>query len=109
LNTGYETRNHWKLDYTLQWTGAKRVPAYFMDQHTMEESYSPAFFQMNAQISKSWKDGDVEVYVGGEFLTNYLQPKLILGAEHPFEKVLMHPLSGDPGWAEISTRVSGLR
>lgn len=97
LNTGYETKNHWKLDYTLQWTGAKRIPAYFMDQHTMSRSYSPAFFQMNAQISKSWKDGDIEVYVGGENLTNFMQHNLILDAENPLGKGFDASLVWGPG------------
>ena len=39
---------------------------------------------MNAQVSKSWRDGNFEVYVGGDNLTNYLQNKAILGANAPF-------------------------
>lgn len=81
-NVAYETRNKWKFDYTVQWTGSKRVP--MLHAHgTGAEKQSPSFFQMNAQISKSWKD-KVEVYIGGENLTNYMQHDLVLGASNPF-------------------------
>jgi len=85
LNLAYATRNDWKFDYTVQWTGSKRLPQRFSDHHVLLESGdSPSFVQMNAQISKSWKDGDVEVYLGGENLTGYMQHDLITGASNPF-------------------------
>lgn len=88
-NVGYETRNAWKFDYTVQWIGPKRIPATFAHGHgqhgtTVPESYSPSFVQMAAQVSKAWKNGDVEVYLGGENLTNYMQHPMILGADAPF-------------------------
>lgn len=84
-NIGYETKNNWKLDYTVQWIGSKRLPSRFSDHHaTLPEGDSPSFVQMNAQISKSWKEGDIEVYLGGENLTNYMQHDLITGTENPF-------------------------
>lgn len=86
LNTGYQTRNHWKLDYTLQWNGKKRLPAYFLNGHEISEHYSPSFIQMNLQLSKSWKNGNLEWYLGVENLTNYIQPDIILNAEQPFQK-----------------------
>lgn len=89
VNVGYETKNNWKLDYTVQWVGPKRIPAHLTDEpgggHVMD-TQSPSFVQMNAQISKSWKDGDVEVYLGGENLTGYMQHNLILGASDPYGK-----------------------
>jgi outer membrane receptor for ferrienterochelin and colicins len=85
VNIGYETNNSWKFDYTVQWVGPKRLPARFSHHHTiLEESNSPSFVQMNAQISKSWKDGNIEVYAGGENLTGYMQHDLITGADDPF-------------------------
>ena len=89
VNVGYETKNSWKLDYTLQWVGSKRIPAHLTDEpgggHVMDTE-SPSFVQMNAQISKSWRDGDVEVYLGGENLTGYMQHNLIIGAADPYGK-----------------------
>lgn len=84
-NIGYETRNNWKLDYTVQWIGSKRLPS-LHDHHTnsfLPESASPTFWQMNAQISKSWNE-KIEVYIGGENLTNYMMHDPVMGAEHPY-------------------------
>ena len=83
-NVGYETRNKWKFDYTLHWTGAKRVPT-LHHSHASEvvNGYSPSFFQMNAQVSKGFGD-NFEVYAGGENLTNYMQHDAIIGASDPF-------------------------
>jgi outer membrane receptor protein involved in Fe transport len=86
LNTGYQTRNHWKVDYTLTWNGKKRIPAYFQNQQEVAGHYSPSFLQMNLQLSKSWNKGAVEWYLGVENLTNYLQPGLILNSGHPYEQ-----------------------
>jgi hypothetical protein len=84
-NIGYETKNSWKFDYTVQWIGSKRLPSRYSEHHaTLESSNSPSFVQMNAQVSKSWKEGDIEVYLGGENLTNYMQHDLITGAANPF-------------------------
>lgn len=85
-NIGYETRNKWKFDYTVQWIGSKRIPS--LHSHhgggVTAESYSPSFWQMNAQISKSWND-KLEVYVGGENLTNYMMHDPIVGASNPYD------------------------
>jgi hypothetical protein len=84
MNLAYTTRNNWKFDYTLHWTGPKRIPDHFLDNRETGESYSPSFVQMNGQISKSWKDSKFELYLGAENLTNYMQPDLILDAQNPF-------------------------
>ncbi len=78
-NFGYETNNSWKFDYTFHWTGTKRVPA----THMMLGFRSPSFVQMNAQVSKMFKN-NIEIYLGGENLTNYMQHDPIIGADAPF-------------------------
>lgn len=83
VNVGYETKNTWKFDYTVQWIGSKRVPASHSHAGPSGEYRSPSFVQMNAQISKSWNDL-LEVYVGGENLTNFMQHDPIIGADNPF-------------------------
>ncbi|MCB0700684.1 MAG: TonB-dependent receptor [Chitinophagales bacterium] len=84
VNLGYETKNTWRVDYTLQWIGSKRLPVLFDNTGAyILSAESPSFFQMNAQISKTWND-KLEVYIGGENLTNYLQPSPIIGAAQPF-------------------------
>lgn len=85
LNIGYETNNQWKFDYTLNWTGSKRVPVHFLNGQQKESYYSPSFALMNAQISKSWKNSKYEVYGGVENLLNTMQPNLILNASNPYD------------------------
>jgi outer membrane receptor for ferrienterochelin and colicins len=84
-NVGYETKNGWKFDYTIQWVGTKRVPS--VHEHhggaVVAESQSPTFIQMNAQVSKAWNQ-NFEVYVGGENLTHYMQHNMVIGANDPF-------------------------
>jgi outer membrane receptor for ferrienterochelin and colicin len=84
VNVGYETRNNWKFDYTVQWISSKRVPS--VHDHlgnSTGESWSRDFMQMNAQISKNWKD-KIEVYLGGENLTNYMMHQPVIGADNPY-------------------------
>lgn len=84
LNLGYESRNHWKLDYTLNWQGKKRIPSTSSNPEQYQlEDYSPDFFLMNAQISKTWNER-FELYVGMENLANYKQPNPILASDQPF-------------------------
>lgn len=86
LNLGYETKNTWRFDYTVQWIGSKRVP--MITDGTGMGNYiasaqSPSYVLMNAQVSKTWNDV-IEIYAGGENLTNYLQPSPIIAANNPF-------------------------
>ena len=84
LNVAYETRNHWKFDYTLNRQGRKRIPITVSNPVEYQlRDYSSAFFLMNAQISKVWKER-FELYVGVENLTNYKQHNPILASEQPF-------------------------
>ncbi len=96
-NIAYETKNNWKFDYTVQWVGPKRLPSRYSHHTTVEEGYSPSFVQMNAQISKGWKDGDIEVYVGGENLTGYMQHDMITSADNPFGSHFDGSLIWGPG------------
>jgi len=83
-NLAYETKNQWKFDFTLNWQGRKRIPS--TESNPIEyqlDSYSPNFFLMNAQISKTWKD-KFDVYVGAENLANYRQDAPILASEQPY-------------------------
>ncbi|PZF74502.1 TonB-dependent receptor [Taibaiella soli] len=82
INIGYETKNDWKFDYTFNWVGTKRIPS-VEHANDMAETQSPSYIQMNAQISKTFRN-NLEIYVGGENLTNYMQHDLILGASNPY-------------------------
>lgn len=86
VNIGYETKNNWKFDYTVQWIGAKRVPQRYNDhaQHVHAADYSPSYWMMNAQINKSFKNSQYEVYLGMENIGNVMQHPLIVDAQNPF-------------------------
>lgn len=85
-NIGYETRNNWKFDYTVQWIGNKRVPV-LNDDHLVDVVkdgfYSPSYWQMNAQISKDWKN-IFELYVGIENIENIMMHHPVVMSAHPF-------------------------
>ena len=84
LNLAYETRNNWKLDYTFNWQGQKRIPFTGSNPEGFQlQENSPDFVLMNAQISKMWKE-KFEVYAGVENLLNYRQDNPILSSEQPF-------------------------
>lgn len=84
-NFGYDN-HHWRFDATLSFNGSKRIPDTKQNpvMHRMPE-YSPQYYLLNAQITKIiGKKNPIEVYVGGENLTNYFQKGVILSAEEPF-------------------------
>jgi len=84
INLAYESRKYWKVDYTLNWQGKKRIPDTFNNPESYQLSeYSPNFLVMNFQISKTWLE-KLNVYVGVENLLNYRQENPILAAEDPF-------------------------
>ena len=83
-NLAYETRKHWKFDYTINWQGKKRIPNTSSNPAEYQlEKFSPSFILMNAQISKVWNE-KFETYLGGENLLDYMQHDPILSSEQPF-------------------------
>ncbi len=92
LNLQYSTRmNIWTFDFTAQLNGPARLP-YFMD-----EEHSPVYTMLYAQVTRKFRD--LEVYVGGENLTNYRQNEAILDADDPYgqgfnSSVIWGPLMG---------------
>ncbi len=84
INLAYETGKTWKFDYTVVWTGQKRIPftASNPEPYRLETS-SPNFLLMNAQITKIFKN-KLELYVGVENLANFRQKNPILAAEAPY-------------------------
>lgn len=84
LNLAYQTRNHWKFDYTLNWQGEKRIPSTETNpvEYRVNER-SPAYALMNAQVTKVWRE-KIEVYAGVENVLNYTQKNPILANDAPF-------------------------
>jgi hypothetical protein len=84
INASYETKSKWSFDYTLQWTGSKRIPSTALNPIGLQfATKSPSFITMNAHINKAIGKG-VELYAGGENLLNYMQQTAIIDAPNPF-------------------------
>ena len=84
-NLAYEVKG-WKMDYTINYIGAKRMTGTSDNPPVHQRSASsPSYVLMNAQLSKSLgKNKHTEVYLGGENLTNFLQQDAILSPDQPF-------------------------
>mgnify|MGYP000221078123 CR=1 FL=1 len=89
-NLEYKTKNKkWAFDWTGQFIGSQRLPSSFDENNNNQiiaSNESPAYFLMNAQITRNFKisTNPLEVYIGGENLTNYSQPNPILNTQNPF-------------------------
>lgn len=84
INLGYETKNEWNFDFTLNWIGEQRIAS----TQSNPEGYrlaekSPAYFLANAQISKKWSK-KFTTYLGVENLFDFRMDNPILDSENPF-------------------------
>lgn len=80
FNVQYATRmNIWTFDFTAQLNGPSRLP-YFVEGG----GESPVYTMLFAQITKRFRD--LEIYIGGENLTNYKQKNAIIGASDPYNE-----------------------
>ena len=84
LNLQYATRlNKWIFDFTASLNGPCRVWDFMRGYEGMyTDGYTPTYPLLYAQVTKRFKG--VDVYVGGENLTNYRQHHPILYADRPF-------------------------
>jgi len=84
-NLAYEI-NGWKFDYTINYNGNKRIPSTASNPPAYQrDEKSPSYVLMNAQVSKTvGKKSNIDLYVGGENLTNYFQKDAIIAADQPF-------------------------
>lgn len=91
-NLAFATREkkngaHWRFDATLQWIGTKRLPA---AAHTDSEihldavnnSRTNAYYLLNAQVTYIFRK-QMELYVGGENLTNFMLHEPIISSNDP--------------------------
>lgn len=86
INLEYKILNKWRFDYTTQWYGKKRIPYTASNPEAFRlEAYSPAFFQISAQVTRTFGD-KWEAYIGGENLTGYKQKDPIIDAANPYSK-----------------------
>ncbi|MCU7693477.1 TonB-dependent receptor domain-containing protein [Haoranjiania flava] len=78
--------NGWAFDYTINYIGRKRIPSTLANpQQYRMEAYSPDYFMMHAQVSKTFgKNNSFELYLGAENLGNFIQDKSIIAPNEPF-------------------------
>lgn len=80
LNLQYATRmSIWTFDFTAQLNGPCKLPSFMA---TPDMTTSPAYPVFFAQVTRKFKG--VDVYIGGENLTNYKQKNPILEWENPY-------------------------
>ncbi len=84
LNMAYETGDLWTFDMTWNWQGMKRIPVTSSNPEEFQmDEWSPNFFLLNAQISKTFRE-NFDIYVGAENILNYKQQDPIIDAANPF-------------------------
>jgi len=100
-----EKGQRWKFDATWNWTGTQSLP----NTAIAIPERSPAFSVVNAQVTRTFSSV-LEVYVGGENLTNYKQKNPILGADDPFGQnfdasVVYAPIFGQMFYAGLRFKI----
>jgi len=99
ISLSYQTPyKKWQIDLNTQINGDQRLPnTDFNPEEYQLEKMSPAYFIMNAQITRflnKW-----EIYLGAENLTNYRQENPIIASDDPFgeyfdSSIIWAPVSG---------------
>lgn len=84
INTGYETKNKWKFDFTAQWLGRQRIPYTLSNPDGYRLPLeAPEYVLLNAQVTKDFKSR-WSVYLGMENINNFTLGNPIVSAEEPF-------------------------
>jgi outer membrane receptor for ferrienterochelin and colicin len=88
-NLAFETRkkpngSQWRFDATVQWISRKRIP-FVISSHAEHDkeplsSWSNDYWQVMAQVTYVFKT-NLELYVGGENLTNFMVHDAIIMAD----------------------------
>jgi hypothetical protein len=114
-NLAFETRkkangSQWRFDATVQWISRKRIP-FLINNHNehLDEpmsSWSDDYWQVMAQVTYVFKT-NLELYVGGENLTNFMVHDAIIMAEDPSNQLF----DGSMLWGPVFGRMGyvGLR
>lgn len=110
VTLNYETKDEkWMFNTNIQFTGKQR----FMDDKHLPPNYTnrsefigdaPAYGLLNAQVTRRFKQ--LEIYVGGENLTNFTQKNAIVDWENPFGEYfnalqVWGPLVGARGYVGV--------
>ncbi len=85
INIAYKIGETWNLDYTASWFDKKRLPNTTTNPTEFQKNrYSPDYFMMNMQITKTFKR--LDLYAGVENLLDFRQTDLISNAQNPFDR-----------------------
>ena len=107
LTASYATPdNTWQFDATAQFNGRSRLPDTGMLPELYQmPSYSPEHTIMLAQVTYRWRN--IDLYVGGENLTNFRQEHPIIAPDDPFGEFF----DGSMIWGPVIGRMfyAGLR
>jgi outer membrane receptor for ferrienterochelin and colicins len=116
LNTSYETNKspkegQWKFDATYNFIGKQRLPNTSINPISLQlPEYANGFNLLNAQITKVFSE-NLEVYVGGENITNVKQDNPILGSDDPFganfdSTIVYAPIFGSAYYAGFRFKIN---
>jgi len=113
VNFAYETKAkpngaQWRFDCTVQWISRKRLPyqgahAGHMEGMENMDGYTPDYFQLMAQATYVFRK-NLELYVGGENLTNFMVHDAIINAENPNSELF----DGSMLWGPVFGRMGYL-
>lgn len=99
LNIAYSAPgDEWRFDFTASYASGGRMPNSLPEiEGRRLPSEFEGYFILQGQITKIF--GDFEIYLGGENLTDYLQPYPVIGYEKPFDSgfdssLIWGPISG---------------
>ncbi len=83
LNTISYAPTDWQFDATVSWNGPGRLPTTEgnITRYQLQTEF-PGYWRVNGQVTR--KFGAMELYVGIENATNFIQSNPILGTESPF-------------------------
>jgi outer membrane receptor for ferrienterochelin and colicins len=104
INFGWQNKTEkWLADLTLGYTGSQRLPS-TSDNPTGYQAgeRAPAYPRLNAQVTRRLGK-TLEVYLGGENLTNYRQANPVVSSQDPFgpyfdASIAWGPLMGAMGY-----------
>lgn len=86
ITIDYKTKSkNWIFNVATQIVGPQRIPVFHYlpsPYHEHSISESPTYAILQAQVTR--KFGNLEIYIGGENLTNYVQHNPIVAADQPF-------------------------
>lgn len=97
----YKTKyDKWMFDLTTQFNGEQRLPNNIAEK----QGYAKPYLFMLGQITRKFKD--LDVYIGCENITNYVQHMPVIGADQPFSNnfdasVVYAPIMGRTFYAGL--------